>query len=541
MSLVQKACATIRARLDSGEWQSGQRLPSLNRLARLCMVSRSTMWQALRVLQAECVVHTHARSAIYAGSPAHRMEGTPRILFPSQQVARKLRHEILQGKLSDARLSSVTRLAREHGVTRITVRKALRALEGDSLLVTEGRRFRLAPVLREQRSFTTLFISYKDEAAIPPGDSRIMKIIEHFERECHRLGFHPLPHGFDDRDSRSYLDTATLVKRLGNRVNGCIVCFWCPPEGPLLERWTHLFTLLLGARIPLVVIDLLGRYMPPAGIMAKGAIRVLRPASERAGETIIHLLLRRGHRCIAYVTPHYGFEWARARYRGMCAALEKHAEARATSELFMRDRVVDQNDMLLAYLHLSEEQIRILFGRRSNRAILDSLGESLARIKGLSPLPPEVNRMQQKPVRAEALRIIAAMQGEYDPRFVDRQVITLSDRASTYALEDCNAPLFAEALRKSKATAWVVSDDKTALMALDFLHRNGIQIPKQISLIGFDSVPDAFAAGLSSYDFNYGGLAEQAMMMLVDQRTFDASPLVSEVDGYVVERMTTKR
>jgi DNA-binding LacI/PurR family transcriptional regulator len=47
----------------------------------------------------------------------------------------------------------------------------------------------------------------------------------------------------------------------------------------------------------------------------------------------------------------------------------------------------------------------------------------------------------------------------------------------------------------------------TALMALDFLASNTVEIPEQISVIGFDDTEEALQANLASYNFNIAALA----------------------------------
>jgi hypothetical protein len=41
------------------------------------------------------------------------------------------------------------------------------------------------------------------------------------------------------------------------------------------------------------------------------------------------------------------------------------------------------------------------------------------------------------------------------------------------------------------------------------------------------------------YDFNMSGMAKQALLLLVDQKEWNCRPVISEVDGCVVERGTT--
>jgi DNA-binding LacI/PurR family transcriptional regulator len=143
-------------------------------------------------------------------------------------------------------------------------------------------------------------------------------------------------------------------------------------------------------------------------------------------------------------------------------------------------------------------------------------------------------------VRREARHLIEIAQRPHDKIFLERLLEGVFDRASLHTLEALMAPLFARALSASRSTAWAISDDKTASVAAAFLSKHGKKIPDDISLISFDNWPLAFSEGLSSYDFNFPGLVQQAILMIIDEKSLKSRPVISEVDGYVVERRTTR-
>lgn len=70
-------------------------------------------------------------------------------------------------------------------------------------------------------------------------------------------------------------------------------------------------------------------------------------------------------------------------------------------------------------------------------------------------------------------------------------MLTLEDEQSTYA---CMARLFSE---ENRPTGILAMSDKIALWAIDWLRRNQIAVPTEVSVIGFDGVPEALVSSPS--------------------------------------------
>jgi DNA-binding LacI/PurR family transcriptional regulator len=72
-------------------------------------------------------------------------------------------------------------------------------------------------------------------------------------------------------------------------------------------------------------------------------------------------------------------------------------------------------------------------------------------------------------------------------------------------------PRFEEALSDRSVTAWVGFNDTVALLAYSFLLSNGIKVPEDISVIGFDDTIASYGYNLSSYNFNVDGMITEAL------------------------------
>jgi hypothetical protein len=118
-------------------------------------------------------------------------------------------------------------------------------------------------------------------------------------------------------------------------------------------------------------------------------------------------------------------------------------------------------------------------------------------------------------------------------RFVNRQV-----------LYESMLPLMQAAAADRTITAWVAYNDDCALLCFEFLGRQGIEVPRQVSLVGFDNCAEACAQGLTSYDFDGARIVREALgFALHPARTGFRRPKVHyrEVEGFVCERFTCTR
>ncbi|MBD3239170.1 MAG: GntR family transcriptional regulator [Chitinivibrionales bacterium] len=103
--------------------------------------------------------------------------------------------------------------------------------------------------------------------------------------------------------------------------------------------------------------------------------------------------------------------------------------------------------------------------------------------------------------------------------------------------------LLGHAVGHDNITAWVVASDSIALLCLDYLRHRGIPVPSRLSIVGFDDGIDAFLHRITTYNFN-GSAAIRAMLahILDFPRTGrERQPAVVTFDGFVAERSTVVR
>lgn len=128
-TLYQEVARTLRQRIASGTLAAGTRLPSEASLAAQFAVSRATVREALRGLQAAGEIVLRAGRRYVAGTAA-----TPDLAY--ERVAAGLRQQVRRlQRAADVQLpGGELQLAAEYGVSRPTVRKALDLLSQEGLV-----------------------------------------------------------------------------------------------------------------------------------------------------------------------------------------------------------------------------------------------------------------------------------------------------------------------------------------------------------------------------------------------------------------------
>ena len=98
-----------------------------------------------------------------------------------------------------------------------------------------------------------------------------------------------------------------------------------------------------------------------------------------------------------------------------------------------------------------------------------------------------------------------------------------------------------EALKDKAVTCWVCANDWIAARALPLLSECKVAVPQHLSVISFDDSAGAVRNNFTSYNFNISAVVYAMMRFVLDfdrRRTKRKRPVV-EINGRIVERMTT--
>ena len=87
----------------------------------------------------------------------------------------------------------------------------------------------------------------------------------------------------------------------------------------------------------------------------------------------------------------------------------------------------------------------------------------------------------------------------------------------------------------------VTSGATEALAALDYLVERRREVPKQLSVVGFDDSPEALSRRLTSYNFDCAGTVHVALHYALGSYAQARGKTAhwEDIEGYLVERQTT--
>jgi DNA-binding LacI/PurR family transcriptional regulator len=105
-------------------------------------------------------------------------------------------------------------------------------------------------------------------------------------------------------------------------------------------------------------------------------------------------------------------------------------------------------------------------------------------------------------------------------------------------------PLFQKVMQDSSVSVWVAGNDMIALALWELCNERKVNVPEDISLIGFDDSVEAHVWGLTSYNFNATAVMRAMLMFLLYsslQCTEKNEEKFREIEGFIVERRSIKK
>lgn len=83
----------------------------------------------------------------------------------------------------------------------------------------------------------------------------------------------------------------------------------------------------------------------------------------------------------------------------------------------------------------------------------------------------------------------------------------------------------------------MTANDKIGLQALEYLRNQGVSVPRDISVVGFDNTREALAADLTSFDFNLPAIVHTMLDHIVNYDGWKRRDRIRrEVEGVLIER-----
>lgn len=515
---LSKAIAYVEHAVGKCAQAGESRLKPVHTLAERAGVSHVTMWKALRSLSHRGLVDLKPGRGIHIRQKDKRTEALPvstivdSAVTPKWEIVRSaLEREIATGTYSaGSMLPSLKELASHHGTAYRTLRKALNALTATKRIVPHKRGYRVPQLAVSQPAGSVAFLTIGDLEGRPhfwsPNQEEDYRWLE---RECSRRRIHLELLTFDYVNRTVHFrgqEPPCPVERLRDRSSRLGYLLWLQNFYDTQVRWVFDTTFgfdkpfAISARLSAFQRHLHGRKL------ARKRLFVSPDSGYRAGQLVGRYLLELGHTSLGAIFPYTSEEWSRLRAEGI------------------RDAFACAGHGAKAYFFAPDAPLQPQPPPR------DEIEAVLPRL--LPPADSEADRPQSE------RHVLQALTEMHEPiaRHINR----------TMVFHDLQ-PLLRRALKTPNITVWVAATDGVAIECLRFLRRSKVQVPGDISLVGFDDSVEASVRELTSYNFN-GQAVLSAMLNFVlnpgmwtsPSKTAHA-PLLEEIDGFVTERQSVRR
>jgi hypothetical protein len=390
-----------------------------------------------------------------------------------RRLAAQIEADSLAGSLGHSgTIPSIKQLQARHGTGFRTVKKALNELVGNGMISPVGRGFRLATGSAPRASGTVLIFVYAESEQISLRylDPALLRTIE---VSLHQAGLNPL--------IIRYHGHGQSIRYTNHATGGP----WQPAQGILGCLWIVLFPheilenccrRLLALSCPLAVFDNseTGRF--PAYFYNNARVKFLKGAPFGMGAAVVGTrLLALGHRSVGYFSAHFEQSWSSDNWKSLKRVYDA-AGAGFRTRRFTSDR---------PFAGVPDAESYDVAGPAFDFAA-----------KNAPSLPHGTPAL----LREHLSRISGS---------------AVNHSWYVWGLACCLEPAFRKALQDPSITAWVCSLDDEAILALLFLKRNGIAVPRRISVVGFLNGLESLKNNLASCSDNYEGILHSAIDFII--------------------------
>jgi DNA-binding LacI/PurR family transcriptional regulator/DNA-binding transcriptional regulator YhcF (GntR family) len=418
-----------------------------------------------------------------------------------ERIAATLRRDVLLGRYSVAEpFPAFKELTHTLGVSRPTLRRALAQLECEGLVAVGRSEIRVACSSPQPRRNAIIVCAASDDFGnVQLATARTIPLLQDLKSECNRAGVEMRLLPFERRFRyRPNVDNApAMLSAQGDSrdvLGGILLCANLPDR-------TVSETLAWFAERdrPVGVLDE-GGELDPSFHRRAGVHYLSMADSPLCGRIVARQLLAMGHRGVAFVSPYRGVRWSENRAWGLRQSFEG-ARPEAHLYEYTGERVAGDPDP------------------RSRTALLDRLEAVLSsRTHGLS-----LTRETRADVRRSMANVL---------------ILHLNRQRTRIAL----LPLLRQALRGPAVTALVACNDTVGIAALAFLRRQGIAVPVELSVVGFDDSLESYEAKLTSYNFNTQAAARSLLNHVLRRRLSrqTTGAMSTEIEGFVNVRASAR-
>jgi len=491
-------------------------LPGINELSNRIGFSRGTIYKALHYLENHGVLVIRPRKDIqiimteqnkeFLTSLKHNLNQPDTLTL--QPKWKELKDCILE-KITNHTyppgylLPTIKELCYEYGTSYRVLHKALQAAVEEGKLERFKKGYRVCKISKGVGGSTIVFFQeYIDKIVLEGSTPHAVKYWPYIENECQRMNISLLAVAISRVPDSTKMVPPNLQKLIKNieseySVLGYIVPTIFSPEG--LEIVPFLLKTIGNTGKPVAILeeskalsyDTIKSNCPHARIFALAT-------GNSSGKIVGNYLVELGHRKAAFFPPKHeaNDDIPNTRLKGIAETFTC-----ATTSISIFNRPVPKSKQLA----FSSQNFNLF----------------------ISSLRPVVRDF----IRKYGLRNECSVYVSYCAK-----IYTDLELRSVLYHDDFN-----DALAQSGITAWVCYNDTIALGALDFLKSKGVEVPKTISVIGFDDTIEGLGRGLTSYNFNIPAIIDAilAYLLFPMRKLKKGPPDIVEIPGKIMEREST--
>ncbi len=490
-----KAENFLRSQIRQGAADGNPRLPTLRIQAKKAGVSLVTMVRAARSLAEQKLITIVAGKGLWINELEHPYKESAHAAAPPpsphwRKTADTLISRIQTGAYGKgAFLPPISQLAADSGVCHATMRKALEYVCEKKICTRVGKKIQPVHSQEPRSAATIILFTLADSAGKPRVKSqRDHVLISQFEHQCAISSIHLHIYGIP-ADADRHFFASKIVPRLekirqSKRILGYVIRI------AYLKFFPDLIDLL--PRETTALLDENGSPEIPSLLYRKNLFVYSIAFTRTPGRIVGNYLASLGHTKLAFFAFFPEDDWPHNRLEGL------------------RETFYPQNPNAIHPFLVQKE-------------------------------PFDAFKQKIVPEMAFSGVTIAIPPAEYRERLDALMNRFCINEYTGYYL----GKLFREAIKDPAITAWVCDNDRTAVLAHDFLRKEGKRIPEDIALIGFDNEDDSLKYRISTYDFNTPITVRSIINLLLEPRLTPSglqgtSRREFEIAGTILERESTR-
>jgi len=495
---TERARAYLQDEIVGKSRLPGSRLPTLRELAKSAGVSNLAMQRALAELEArKIVVSLPKRGFYYLSLPE---KSPPAISLKKWElIATRLERDILAGLFRPGTsLPQLRELQAAYGATYATLRKVLDKLVQTGVLYPFKRNHRVAPARQMAGHSALICIGLGDETGrLLIQNPRFQEFVFALQNAAALNQIRLLLIGHPPRQGLAALFKRIQTLRSQYACIGFVLWNTHLPVDIFLKTVAHVKPF----QKPIAVMDEMNNLPMTPALWQDGQIRSFTLAGITAGRQIARYLLGLGHKHVGFLSCYHAEGWSQARWSGV-EEIFRTAGYGGQAKLFALNEGDSALDPLASSPALSGMH-------RHFKQYLEDASE-------LTKLYPSAHQLIYLQQSHEKL---------------------MRDMFMAMHLQ----PLLEAMLREKGMTACIAANDDMALVAMEYLQKQGRRIPEDLSIIGLDDSIKAAHFGVTSYNFNFPALAQRMMAFIRNPKLREYNGrMVLESEGSIMDRGSTR-